>query len=209
MNQVHKENLTQVENALPNRQGLEVEIFGMEGIPQEILDQHRNRIIQNFYQAQEDRRIATGNPLPGQAKPARKKLRVESAEELKKRLEEYRTQKNTVGATEAAAPTSASPVSAVCLAVARFFDVTFVLTHWIEHPVPTSPATVRSAVRPSRLPDTTTAWSIRTTSLQLRCRVAARATLEQPPGRCWSSPASDTGWVAGRPAAGSCARRRY
>ncbi|CAM1504867.1 Fc.00g024580.m01.CDS01 [Cosmosporella sp. VM-42] len=94
MNQVHKENLNQVENALPNRQGLEVEIFGMEGIPQEILDQHRNRIIQNFYQAQEDRRLATGNPLPGQAmKDSRKKIKIETADELKRRLEEFRTQK--------------------------------------------------------------------------------------------------------------------
>lgn len=106
MNQVHKENLTQVENALPNRQGLEVEIFGMEGIPQEILDQHRNRIIQNFYQAQEDRRLATGNPLPGQAMK-RKKLTTESADELKKRLEEFRAQKKAGGAVEA--PTSGSP----------------------------------------------------------------------------------------------------
>jgi hypothetical protein len=91
LNQVHKETLTQVENALPNRQGLEVEIFGMEGIPAEILDQHRNRIIQNFYQAQEDRRIATGNPLPGQGnKNPRKKIKIETAEELKARLEEHR-----------------------------------------------------------------------------------------------------------------------
>lgn len=57
MNQVHKENLSQVENALPNRQGLEVEIFGMEGIPQDILDQHRNRILQNFQQAQKTGRL--------------------------------------------------------------------------------------------------------------------------------------------------------
>lgn len=114
MNQVHKENLSQVENALPNRQGLEVEIFGMEGIPQEILDQHRNRIIQNFYQAQEDRRIATGNPLPGQAnKNARKKIKTESAEGLKARLEQFRQQRKNAtanGGVDAAAqqPPSAS-----------------------------------------------------------------------------------------------------
>ncbi|KAI9170761.1 BUB3-interacting and GLEBS motif-containing protein [Paramyrothecium foliicola] len=94
LNQVHKETLSQVENALPNRQGLEVEIFGMEGIPQDILDQHRNRIIQNFYQAQEDRRIATGNPLPGHApKDSRKKIKIESAEEILARLAEFRAQK--------------------------------------------------------------------------------------------------------------------
>ncbi|KPM35940.1 hypothetical protein AK830_g10617 [Neonectria ditissima] len=112
LNQVHKENLSQVENALPNRQGLEVEIFGMEGIPQEILDQHRNRIIQNFYQAQEDRRVATGNPLPGQAgQDSRKKLKVETADDLKRRLEEFRTRRKTAGSNppESANPSSASP----------------------------------------------------------------------------------------------------
>ncbi|KAK2595334.1 hypothetical protein QQS21_006934 [Conoideocrella luteorostrata] len=92
LNQVHKETLSQVENALPNRQGLEVEIFGMEGIPQEALDQHRNRIVQNFYQAQEDRRMATGNPASGQAMP-RKKVKIESKDEMLKRLAEFRAAK--------------------------------------------------------------------------------------------------------------------
>ncbi|KAL0935716.1 uncharacterized protein CTRU02_210307 [Colletotrichum truncatum] len=115
LNQVHKETLTQVENALPNRQGLDVEIFGMEGIPQDILDQHRNRIIQNFYQAQEDRRIATGNPLPGQSKQPRKKLKVETPEELKARLAEHRAKLSsgqatgTSGSPANGAPASASP----------------------------------------------------------------------------------------------------
>ncbi|KAI6784600.1 uncharacterized protein J7T54_006645 [Emericellopsis cladophorae] len=96
LNQVHKENLDHVENALPNRQGLEVEIFGMEGIPTEVLESHRNRLIQNFYQAQEDRRIATGNPLPGQAKEPRKKIKIETAEELKTRLREWRARRKEI-----------------------------------------------------------------------------------------------------------------
>jgi hypothetical protein len=45
MNQVHKETLSSVENSLPNRQGLEVEIFGMEGIPEEVTRAHNQRII--------------------------------------------------------------------------------------------------------------------------------------------------------------------
>lgn len=102
MNQVHKETLHQVENALPNRQGLDVEIFGMEGIPGDILEQHRNRIIQTFYQAQENRRIATGNPLPGQGThPPRKKIKYETKEELLSRLAEWRAKKKA--AQEAAA----------------------------------------------------------------------------------------------------------
>ncbi|KAM5379372.1 hypothetical protein ACJZ2D_004070 [Fusarium nematophilum] len=109
MNQVHKENLSQVENALPNRQGLEVEIFGMEGIPQDMLDQHRNRILQNFQQAQKDRQMATGNPLPGQAmNNGRKRIKIETAEELKKRLEEFRTRKKEVAATGGVDPAAAA-----------------------------------------------------------------------------------------------------
>jgi hypothetical protein len=91
MNQVHKESLSHVENALPNRQGLEVEIFGMEGIPEDVVQQHNQRIIQTYYQEQADRYAATGNPPPGQSdkRPA-KKLKVESPDDIKKRLAEHR-----------------------------------------------------------------------------------------------------------------------
>lgn len=107
MNQVHKENLTQVENALPSRQGLEVEIFGMEGIPQDMLDQHRNRILQNFQQAQKDRQIATGNPLPGQGH-AQKKIKTESPDELKQRLAEFRKRKQEIAANGGVDPAAAA-----------------------------------------------------------------------------------------------------
>ncbi|KAB5549498.1 hypothetical protein GE09DRAFT_1126686 [Coniochaeta sp. 2T2.1] len=89
MNQVHKENLDHVENALPNRQGLDIEIFGMEGIPEDVLQQHNQRIIQNYYTAQAERHAATGNPPSGAQGPA-KKIKVESPEEIKKRLAEHR-----------------------------------------------------------------------------------------------------------------------
>ena len=93
MNQVHKENLTSVENALPNRQGLDVEIFGMEGVPEDIAQQHNQRIIQNFYTAQAERFAATGNPPPGQSgvQGPQKKIKKETPEELKARLAEHRT----------------------------------------------------------------------------------------------------------------------
>lgn len=107
MNQVHKENLTQVENALPNRQGLEVEIFGMEGIPQDMLDQHRNRILQNFQQAQKDRQIATGNPLPGQGQ-MHKKIKTESPDELKQRLADFRQRKKEIAANGGVDPAAAA-----------------------------------------------------------------------------------------------------
>jgi hypothetical protein len=95
MNQVHKETLTLVENSLPNRQGLEVEIFGMEGIPEDVAQAHNQRIITGFYQAEAERRAATGNPAPGGAQGGgqTKKPKFESPADLKKRLAEHKARK--------------------------------------------------------------------------------------------------------------------
>ncbi|KAM7194363.1 hypothetical protein V8F33_007251 [Rhypophila sp. PSN 637] len=110
MNQVHKENLTSVENALPNRQGLDIEIFGMEGVPEDILQQHNQRIIQKYYQDQADRHAATGNPPPGQSgnQGPTKKVKIETPEELKKRLAEFRARKANGGGA-AVSPDGQSP----------------------------------------------------------------------------------------------------
>jgi hypothetical protein len=111
MNQVHKENLTSVENALPNRQGLDIEIFGMEGVPEDIIQQHNQRIIQNYYTAQAERQAATGNPpggLSGGQGPA-KKIKYETPEELKKRLADHRAK---VAAQKAAGTNGAAPAPA-------------------------------------------------------------------------------------------------
>ena len=111
MNQVHKENLTTVENALPNRQGLDVEIFGMEGVPEDIVQQHNQRIIQNFYTAQAERYAATGNPPAGQSgnQGPRKKLKAETAEELKARLAQHRARIATQNTTGAGGVPGAAP----------------------------------------------------------------------------------------------------
>lgn len=107
MNQVHKESLSSVENALPDRQGLDVEIFGMEGIPEEVIQRHNQRIVQNFYQAQADRQTATGNPPSGAgSEHARKKIKHETSEELKARLHEYVTRRRTE---------KAGPAQVVCI----------------------------------------------------------------------------------------------
>ncbi|CAK7266646.1 hypothetical protein SEPCBS57363_002195 [Sporothrix epigloea] len=95
MNQVHKETLTQVENALEGREGLDVEIFGMEGIPGDALMQHNQQIVEDFHKKQADRQAATGNPPPGQQGSQRgplKKIKLETAEELKTRLAAWRLQ---------------------------------------------------------------------------------------------------------------------
>ncbi|KAF2840951.1 hypothetical protein M501DRAFT_922074, partial [Patellaria atrata CBS 101060] len=104
MQQVHKETLSQVDNALPNRAGLDLEIFGMEGIPEEILNQHRQRVIQQFYQAEAEHRAHTGNPAPGTSHSTAggpnpsKKPRVETPEEIQKRLAEHRAKKAAAAA---------------------------------------------------------------------------------------------------------------
>ncbi|KAK5078544.1 hypothetical protein LTS08_006494 [Lithohypha guttulata] len=126
MNQVHKETLTAIENALPNRSGLDVEIFGMEGIPDEIVQQHNQRVLTQFHQVEAERRAATGNPAPGaQSTNAIKKPKFESPSDLKKRLAEHKAAKlaaeqngggssggNTPTPTQSQAATTQSPASA-------------------------------------------------------------------------------------------------
>ena len=91
MTQVHKETLATIENALPNRSGLDVEIFGMEGIPEDVVTSHNQRILQQFAQAEAERRAATGNPGPGGAGAgAAKKPKLETPSDLKKRLAEHK-----------------------------------------------------------------------------------------------------------------------
>ena len=100
MTQVHKETLTTIENALPNRSGLDVEIFGMEGIPEDVVTSHNQRILQQFAQAEAERRAATGNPGPGGAAGgAAKKPKFESPSDLKKRLAEHKAKKAAEQAT--------------------------------------------------------------------------------------------------------------
>lgn len=94
MTQVHKETLTTIENALPNRSNLDVEIFGMEGIPEDVVGSHNQRVISQFAQAEAERRAATGNPGPGGAgSGAAKKPKIEDASDLKKRLAEHKAKK--------------------------------------------------------------------------------------------------------------------
>lgn len=93
MSQVHKENLSAVDNALPNRAGLDIEIFGMEGIPEDIVQAHTQRVLQNFHQAEAERRQASGNQGSGGAGGQTKKPKFESPAELKKRLAEHKAAK--------------------------------------------------------------------------------------------------------------------
>lgn len=96
MNQVHKENLTHVENANSGRQGLEIEIFGMEGVPGEIIDQHNQQVTQAHFAEEAERARITGNPIRGEytngTAPLNKRAKVtETLEEIEKRAEKFRT----------------------------------------------------------------------------------------------------------------------
>lgn len=110
MNQVHKETLSHVENALPNRQGLDVEIFGMEGVPEDVKKQHEERIVKNYFDAQRERFEVTGNPPPGEGRPT-KKIKVETPEELKKRFAEFRAKKAAGQPTGPSAATNPPPTN--------------------------------------------------------------------------------------------------
>ncbi|PNS13943.1 hypothetical protein CAC42_1434 [Sphaceloma murrayae] len=89
MQQVHKENLTMIENALPGREDPLVEIFGMEGIPQDIASNHRDVITQNYYAS--GGRSGGGQSENGQ--PSKKAKVFETPEEIKKRLAEHKAKK--------------------------------------------------------------------------------------------------------------------
>ncbi|KAF2731920.1 hypothetical protein EJ04DRAFT_470954 [Polyplosphaeria fusca] len=65
MSQVHKEQLTHVENAIQGRGGLDLEIFGMEGVPHEVVNQHQQVVREKHFLEQEERRRLTGNPTSG------------------------------------------------------------------------------------------------------------------------------------------------
>jgi hypothetical protein len=94
LSQVHKEQLTQVANALPNRMGPDVEIFGMEGIPVDVLLAHQQRVASQFQQAELDRQHATGNPPAGvpSGGPAAKKPKLD-IDDMKKRLAEHKAKR--------------------------------------------------------------------------------------------------------------------
>lgn len=121
MSQVHKEQLNAVDNALPNRSSLEIEIFGMEGVPEDIVQAHNQRVMTQFQQAEAERRAATGNPPPGAAKDgagggvagqgAAKKPKLEMSD-LKKRLAEHKAKVAAEKAAEATSSGDVTPVGA-------------------------------------------------------------------------------------------------
>ncbi|KAJ8680522.1 hypothetical protein QAD02_016309 [Eretmocerus hayati] len=64
--QVHKETIDKVPNSLPNRSNIEIEIYGMEGIPPEDMKEHEKQ-----------RNGRPGSPSSGEDEPAPKKSKPE------------------------------------------------------------------------------------------------------------------------------------
>jgi len=100
LQQVHKESLTEIENALPSRSKPDVEIFGMEGIPEDVLQQHNTRVTQEYYANEAAHRAASGNHTPGgvqqpgqQGSAGAKKPKLETPSDIKKRLAEHKAKK--------------------------------------------------------------------------------------------------------------------
>lgn len=121
MNQVHKENLTHVENAIGGRQGLDIEIFGMEGVPEEILDQHNQQVTQKHFAEEAERARVTGNPVRGQyangqALPNKRKKVNESLEDIEERANKFRHDRQNgilpAPPVEVAPPPAAAPPAA-------------------------------------------------------------------------------------------------
>ncbi|KAF1942394.1 hypothetical protein EJ02DRAFT_454258 [Clathrospora elynae] len=162
MNQVHKENLTHVENANPGRQGLELEIFGMEGVPAEIIDQHNQQVTQAHFAEEQERARITGNPMRGlyangTEVPNRRPKVTESLEEIEERAEKFRTdRKNGVVMPQVVEivqnptpPVVQQPYGAPPLSVPSGFPHAFP-PQGIPHPF--SPANGAMPTRPGSIP---------------------------------------------------------
>ncbi len=113
MSQVHKENLTAVDNALPNRAGLDIEIFGMEGVPEDIVQQHTQRVLTNFHQTLAERQAAGGGAAQGGSNAsAPKKPKLEDVSDIKKRLAGFKAAKLAAekgGNSGSTTPTPSAP----------------------------------------------------------------------------------------------------
>jgi hypothetical protein len=65
----------------------------MEGIPDDIIAAHNQRVLQQFYEAQAERRAKSGNLAPGE--PAkRRRIVIETPEDLLKRFNEWKVRKS-------------------------------------------------------------------------------------------------------------------
>lgn len=67
--QVHKEAIDKVPNSLPNRSNIEIEIYGMEGIPAQDLKDHEKQKNGNKSESDDDEPSAKKNKMEPTAMP--------------------------------------------------------------------------------------------------------------------------------------------
>ncbi|KAK9469123.1 hypothetical protein V1512DRAFT_280925 [Lipomyces arxii] len=72
--QVHKETLTAVFNALPGRERTDIEIFGLEGIPEEVIQAREAKLRENFAAAgiATDKNDYTNSTVSASTPPAKR-----------------------------------------------------------------------------------------------------------------------------------------
>ncbi|KAF2230297.1 hypothetical protein EV356DRAFT_492309 [Viridothelium virens] len=114
LNQVHKDTLDEVEGAVVSRRDPTLEIFAMEGIPDDILQAHRQRVILKFHEEQAAHQALTGNPPSGggATSHASKKLKQETPQEIKQRLAERIAESKARRAAQLEAQKGGSDVTA-------------------------------------------------------------------------------------------------
>lgn len=107
MEQVHKEQLEAVDNAIPGRESIELEIFGTEGIPESEVAAHNQRILAVIAQREADRRAASGQSGSGSKKPKLDISQELDPENIKKKLEAH---KKAMAASQNSGSTGGTPV---------------------------------------------------------------------------------------------------
>ncbi|KAF1990309.1 hypothetical protein K402DRAFT_401163 [Aulographum hederae CBS 113979] len=114
MQQVHKEDLRSIENAIPSRSGIDLEVYGILGYPDDLYAQWKQRKTEEYWREAEERGIKTGN-LGQQHNPHQpsKRPKLDSKESIKANKELWKKQKEEAKkkAEEAAASASGSPAT--------------------------------------------------------------------------------------------------
>ncbi|KAI6035986.1 hypothetical protein BKA83DRAFT_4156579 [Pisolithus microcarpus] len=136
--QVHKlepENLPRIENALPGRDGYEVEIFGMEGIPApDVADYKRRKEIELG--------LAAGSISQPQPKRPKIENRLLSEDELRAQLEAH---KALMGASSDAPAATAAPEATAAVYNAPPYSICHTTCSYSWYPPSRSFATPRSS----------------------------------------------------------------
>ncbi|KAK5165796.1 uncharacterized protein LTR77_008719 [Saxophila tyrrhenica] len=115
---VHKESIDTIANALPGREGTNLEIWGMLGVPEDYKKEKTDSVIAMYKKKEADHIALTGNPLAGTAeaeareRAAKKPKPTESKEAIQARVaahrEKMRAEKEAKAQAKAAGDSAAN-----------------------------------------------------------------------------------------------------